>query len=337
MKNAVLFSAMGVLAASGTIAQAQEVGKVLSSTPVIQQVQVPRQVCNNQVVGGAPPTGGGAVVGGVTGGLLGNAISSGSGSGKAAATALGIVGGALLGNSIEASNNAPRNVQRCTTQTFLENRTVAYNVRYEYAGREYDVQMPYDPGPTIRLQVTPIAANQQSGYGNGVQQADGVITAPPVQGNGRGDGGGDANGQAPIQPVYPAPNQAQPAYPVSPQVQNTQTPTYLQSPDGYPPAQIVESTSSYYPNYPYYGFPYSSYYGSYPYSYGYPYYGSYWPYFPVALSLGFGYWGGGGHGYYGHGGGGHNWSGGHGGWGGGHGGGGWSGGRGGGGGGGGRR
>ena len=36
--------------------------------------------------------------------------------------------------------------------------TSGYNVRYEYAGREYQTQMPYDPGQSIRVQVqvTPI-------------------------------------------------------------------------------------------------------------------------------------------------------------------------------------
>src|SRR5512133_1951666 len=168
MKRAVLFSAMGVLAASGTIAYAEEIGRVIASTPVIQQVQVPRQVCDNQIVGGQPNSGAGAVVGGLAGGAIGNSV--GGGSGRAAATVLGVVGGALLGNSIESANNQPRNMQQCTTQTFLENRTVAYNVRYEYAGREYRVQMPYDPGPTIRLQVTPVADN-----GPAPSQQGGVI------------------------------------------------------------------------------------------------------------------------------------------------------------------
>lgn len=46
----------------------------------------------------------------------------------------------------------------CTTQTFNENRAVAYDVTYEYAGRQYTTQMASDPGPTIRLQIGPVAA-----------------------------------------------------------------------------------------------------------------------------------------------------------------------------------
>lgn len=50
----------------------------------------------------------------------------------------------------------------CTTQTFNENRAVAYDVTYEYAGRQYTTQMASDPGPTIRLQIGPVAAGPMS-------------------------------------------------------------------------------------------------------------------------------------------------------------------------------
>jgi len=74
--------------------------------------------------------GGGAVAGGVIGGVLGNQI--GGGSGRAAATALGIVGGALLGNSIEAQNNGPRVYESYRVSIQTENG----------AWRAYDVPNP---------------------------------------------------------------------------------------------------------------------------------------------------------------------------------------------------
>lgn len=66
---------------------------------------------------GAAPSGGGAVAGGLIGGVVGNQF--GHGGGRAAATALGIVGGALLGNTVEANANAPRAYQsyRISVQT----------------------------------------------------------------------------------------------------------------------------------------------------------------------------------------------------------------------------
>ena len=137
--------------------QAQEVGKVISSTPVIQQVAVPRQVCTTeQVVVQGQKSGAGAAMGAIAGGAEGN--SMGQGSGRAAAPMLDLFGGAILGDKIEGPTNTEvRQVQNCSQQTVYENRTMAYNVVYEFAGKQYTVQMPSDPGPTVRLQITPVA------------------------------------------------------------------------------------------------------------------------------------------------------------------------------------
>jgi uncharacterized protein YcfJ len=183
MKQLVLFSAMGVAASFAPVAGAQELGRVISSTPVIQQVAVPRQVCNTQPVAvQQPSSGGGAVVGAIVGGLLGNTI--GHGMGRAAATGAGILAGAAVGDSLEGRNSYAQPVQQCTTQTFYENRNVGYNVQYEYAGKQYNVQLPYDPGPTIRLQLTPVgagaAAPDTAGAPAGPGPAAPVIVAPPV-------------------------------------------------------------------------------------------------------------------------------------------------------------
>jgi hypothetical protein len=106
------------------------------------------------------------------------------------------VGGALLGNSVEANNQ--RAIQaatpNCFTENSYENRTVAYNVTYEYGGRQYTTQMPYDPGSTVRVQVSPGAVSQAP-----APVAGGAVVAPPVQGY-----------AAPVQ-GYPAPVQGYPA------------------------------------------------------------------------------------------------------------------------------
>jgi uncharacterized protein YcfJ len=143
------------LASLGLSAGAQEVGKVLSSTQVIQQVAVPRQVCTTEQVAVQPTkSGAGAAMGAIAGGTVGNAM--GGGSGKVAATMLGIFGGAILGDKIEGPSALQTQIQqRCTTQNILENRIMGYNVTYEFAGKQYNVQLPSDPGPTIKLQITP--------------------------------------------------------------------------------------------------------------------------------------------------------------------------------------
>jgi uncharacterized protein YcfJ len=179
MKKLILLSALTL---STGLTFAQEVGRVLSSTPVVQQVSVPRQVCSNQQVAVEPQkSGAGALLGAIAGGVMGNAI--GSGGGRAAATALGLFGGAVVGDRVEGGGQPYyQNVQHCGTQNYYENRTVAYNVVYEYNGRQYNVQLAQDPGPTIPLQVTPV----------------GNSAPPPVQ--------------APVQTISSQPYEQQPVY-----------------------------------------------------------------------------------------------------------------------------
>jgi uncharacterized protein YcfJ len=160
-KKPVLLPVMAGLLALGAASAAhaqEEQGRVLSSTPVVQQVAVPRQVCQDEEVSvRGQKSGAGALMGGIAGGAIGNAI--GNGSGRAAATVIGLMGGAILGDRIEGGGQ-PRTeiVRNCSTQTFYENQTVAYDVVYEYAGRQYNVQMPQDPGRFVRLSVTPVDA-----------------------------------------------------------------------------------------------------------------------------------------------------------------------------------
>jgi uncharacterized protein YcfJ len=159
------------MAATAGAAFAEDVGRVLSAQPIIQQVAVPRKVCSNQQVEvQQQKSGAGAAMGAIAGGAIGNSV--GRGSGNAAATVLGIFGGAILGDRIEgAPASRVENVQSCATQNFYENRTVGYNVTYEFGGRNYSVQMPNDPGPTIRLQVSPIGAQSQYTYQDNVAVA----------------------------------------------------------------------------------------------------------------------------------------------------------------------
>ena len=96
-------------------------------------------------------------MGAIAGGAIGNNI--GDGTGRVIATMLGLVGGAILGDRVEGAAPAQvQNVQSCSTQTFYENRVISYNVVYEFNGKQYNVSMPSDPGPFIKLQVSPISA-----------------------------------------------------------------------------------------------------------------------------------------------------------------------------------
>ena len=157
LAKSIVFPTLATLGAlCGVSAQAQDIlGRVISSTAVIQQVAVPHQVCNSAaVVSEAPNSGAGAVMGALAGGAVGNAV--GSGSGRALATMIGLVGGAVVGNNVEGPRSQLQNVQQCSTQTSYENRTMHYDVVYEYADKRYNIQMPNDPGQYVRLQVNPV-------------------------------------------------------------------------------------------------------------------------------------------------------------------------------------
>jgi uncharacterized protein YcfJ len=207
-KLAVLSALTLAALAASSQASAQEVGRVLSSTPVVQQFAVPRQVCNTgQAVVQQPKSGAGAVIGAIAGGVVGNQV--GRGSGNALATAIGLIGGAVVGNQIEGNGSSQvQNVTNCTTQTFYENRPVAYNVTYEYAGRQYQVQLPQDPGQTIPLQVTPLGASTQAPQQ--VQGRQPIYQQPTYQQPGYvqpltqyGDGDGVIVAQAPTTVIVP--------------------------------------------------------------------------------------------------------------------------------------
>lgn len=189
MKKIVIFSA---LAAVAVVASAQEQGRVLSATPIVQQVGIPQQVCGNETVySGNRTTGAGAVIGAIAGGAVGNSI--GKGSGRAAATAIGVLGGAVVGNQIEGDGQPQyQNVQRCTTETYYENRTVGYNVVYEYAGRQYTTRTQNDPGRWIPVSVQP--AGQTYSTQPDPYAAQGVYSQPGV-----------VTSTYPVQPVYQTP------------------------------------------------------------------------------------------------------------------------------------
>lgn len=158
MKRSWMLPALGLCAMGSVFAQ--DVGRVLSSTPVVQQVAVPRRVCTSEQVNVQQPNSGvGSVIGAIAGGALGNSVG-GHGAERAAATAIGAIGGAVIGDRVEGpGGERTQIVERCRVQNFTETRNVGYQVVYEFGGKQYSVQMPQDPGPTIALQVSPAGAS----------------------------------------------------------------------------------------------------------------------------------------------------------------------------------
>ena len=164
------------------------VGQVISRIALYQQVAVPGQVCANTPVTVQPPnSGAGAMVGAIAGAALGSQM--GGGQGQALATMAGMIGGALVGDNIEKQAPAQTvNQTTCTLQSAYENRLIGYQVVYEYAGKQYTVQLPQDPGPTIALQITPAGlptapvaqAAPSMGLSSGVAQPQVIYAQPAV-------------------------------------------------------------------------------------------------------------------------------------------------------------
>jgi uncharacterized protein YcfJ len=180
-------------AAPALAAPAPVYGTVVSSTPVVAQVNVPRQQCVDVPgVVRAQPTGIGALVGGALGGLAGNQI--GAGAGRAIATGVGAIAGLVAGADIEAANapSVPVTTTQCNYAQTTESRIVGYDVVYELGGQRYTTRTLQDPGSRIALAVQPAADGAPSGTSS-------PYDAPPVD--------------APVATIYPAPAPAYVAYP----------------------------------------------------------------------------------------------------------------------------
>jgi uncharacterized protein YcfJ len=140
---------------------------VLSSTPIIQQINTPKQECWTESVTTTQPQSGdhsyaGAVIGGITGGLLGHTV--GKGGGKDVATAVGAATGAIVGDNVDnRSGGAPvtqtRQDRRCRNVDNWSQQVTGYTVVFRYQGRDFSTVLPYDPGRDVQLSVavTPAA------------------------------------------------------------------------------------------------------------------------------------------------------------------------------------
>lgn len=144
--------------------------RVVSSTPIYQQINEPQRQCWNETVNDSyqpqQRSYGGAILGGLVGGLLGNTV--GQGNGRTAAAAVGAVTGALVGNNISNNGNdggdyGPRQVQRCHEVNNYHQVVSGYRVDYQYHGQDYNTTLPYDPGKYVNLDVSAVVAQQEPG------------------------------------------------------------------------------------------------------------------------------------------------------------------------------
>lgn len=108
---------------------------------------------------------GGTVLGALIGGVVGNQV--GDHDSRRVARAAGAIIGGAIGNSVSQQRQRERErygdrygdrervYERCDVRyrDSYEERIDGYEVTYEYAGRRYVTEMPYDPGDRIRIRV----------------------------------------------------------------------------------------------------------------------------------------------------------------------------------------
>ncbi len=147
-------------------AEFSDSARVLSSTPVYDEINEPRRECWTERTGYSREyrdrSYGGAILGSIVGGVVGHQF--GKGRGNDAATAAGAVIGAITGDNIDNDNRVvsrrPIEEERCRTVDNWNRRIIGYDVVYRYHGNEYTTFLPYEPGPTLRLNVSVSVADR---------------------------------------------------------------------------------------------------------------------------------------------------------------------------------
>jgi len=160
---------MAVLALASGAAWGQNVGSdnvsyayadVLRVDPVYETVRFrePREECFEQPVvrreRGSDGSGG-AVLGALIGGALGNQVGSGNGR-KAATVAGAVIGGSVGHNASRRPDREYETVeQRCRIAEVEreERRTAGYDVEYRYKDEVFLSRLDYDPGNKLRIRV----------------------------------------------------------------------------------------------------------------------------------------------------------------------------------------
>lgn len=145
-------------AASSGAAQGP-MARVLSVQPNLEQIIETRQQCSQEVQTVTQPTAtsnSGAVLGAIAGGLL--ASNVGKGNGNKVAIAAGSATGALVGKNMAdqqaAAQTSTRTVEVCKPVNTVREQVRDYAVRYEFDGREYQVNLPRHPGQWLKVNVS---------------------------------------------------------------------------------------------------------------------------------------------------------------------------------------
>ena len=151
-----------------------DTARVISSTPIYERVNTPRQSCWTETVSStgtvtrsAPEERsiGSALIGGVVGGIVGNQV--GQGHGNTAATAAGAIAGAIIGDRVGNQNRGystetaqvpqVREERRCRQVDNYTEVIRGYNVTYRYGGHDVTVRLPDRPGDTLQVGISVVS------------------------------------------------------------------------------------------------------------------------------------------------------------------------------------
>lgn len=140
--------------ATASAATTTEYAKVVSATPVYERSitqhceDIPVTQVEESTEQGRTT---GAVVGGLLGGVVGHQF--GGGHGKTAATVAGAIAGSLAGRSLADRPSVSTSTRR-ECHDVAHSELTGYSVVYEFRGTRGTVQMPYDPGNRLEMQVS---------------------------------------------------------------------------------------------------------------------------------------------------------------------------------------
>lgn len=167
---AVLVFSSGALLADGQ--EFRDRARVVSATPVFEQINEPRRECRTEYRTYEEKSAGnthntvGAILGAVAGGLLGSTV--GNGNGQVAAAAVGAATGAVIGDRWNASDSAQtatrtEPVEVCNMVDNYRQQIAGYDVTYRYNDRNFTTRLPYDPGEWLSLDVRFSVAEESRG------------------------------------------------------------------------------------------------------------------------------------------------------------------------------
>lgn len=149
-----------LLLGSASLAIAEDiadVATVVRVTPRYQTITTPSTQCQNvREVVPKEKSLGGAILGGVAGGIIGSQV--GGGKGRIATGALGAGIGAVVGDRMQndgSPSTETRDVQQCTTVNGQQQVLNGYFVTLKYSGHETEVLSPntYKAGDRVRVRV----------------------------------------------------------------------------------------------------------------------------------------------------------------------------------------